>query len=67
MKQHIWTYGQGCLNNCSGHFLNEAACNTTTGSCDKGCKAGYMGKHCEKGLKLLFIYVMHLYTLIYEI
>lgn len=45
------TYGQGCLNNSSGHCVN-ATCNRTTGSCDKGCKAGYIGTICGKVLKL---------------
>lgn len=49
------TYGQGCSNNCSGHCLNDAACNITTGSCDQGCQAGYAGRLCDKGLKLLFM------------
>lgn len=49
------TNGQGCLNNCRGHCLNDAACKITTGSCDLGCQAGYIGKLCEKGLKLFFI------------
>lgn len=49
------TYGQGCLNTCSGHCLNSATCNRTTGSCDQGCQAGYIGKLCEEGFKFLFV------------
>lgn len=44
----LGTYGQGCLNTCSGHCLNSATCNRTTGSCDQGCQAGYKGKLCEE-------------------
>lgn len=49
------TYGQGCSNNCSGHCLNDAVCNITTGSCDQGCQAGYIGRLCDKGLKLFLM------------
>lgn len=42
------TFGQGCLNNCSGHCRNDATCNRRTGSCDQGCQAGYLGNLCEK-------------------
>lgn len=51
----LGTYGQGCLNTCSGHCLNSATCNRTTGSCDQGCQAGYKGKLCEEGFKFLFV------------
>lgn len=49
------TYGQGCSKDCSGHCLNDATCNRTTGNCDQGCQAGHKGCLCDKGLKLFFM------------
>lgn len=44
------TYGPGCLDSCTGHCLNDKACNTTTGRCDAGCKPGYTGEKCDTGI-----------------
>lgn len=43
------TYGYDCLNNCSGHCLNDTHCNKQTGHCDGGCKPGYTNDDCNKG------------------
>lgn len=46
------TFGGVCEHNCTGHCLHDVTCNRTTGSCDQGCKPGYIGKLCEKGFKM---------------
>lgn len=43
------TYGYNCVNNCSGHCLNDSPCNKQTGHCDWGCKPGYTNSKCSKG------------------
>lgn len=43
------TYGAGCVQNCTGHCMNDVTCNKSTGWCDQGCKPGHIGKLCEKG------------------
>lgn len=43
-------YGSGCLKKCSKHCLYDDKCNRTTGTCDAGCKPGYKGALCDKGL-----------------
>lgn len=43
-------YGSGCLKNCSEHCLHADKCNKATGICDAGCKPGYKGELCDKGL-----------------
>ena len=42
-------YGYSCVNNCSGHCMNDSPCNKQTGHCDKGCKPGYTNAFCRKG------------------
>ena len=42
-------YGYGCVNNCSGHCMNDSLCNKQTGHCDRGCKPGYTNAFCSKG------------------
>lgn len=42
------TYGYDCVNNCSGHCLNNSPCNKQTGHCDGGCNPGYTYKDCNK-------------------
>uniref|UniRef100_K1PJI1 Scavenger receptor class F member 2 n=1 Tax=Magallana gigas TaxID=29159 RepID=K1PJI1_MAGGI len=42
------TYGYGCVNNCSGHCLNDSPCNKQTGYCDRGCNPGYKDDKCSK-------------------
>lgn len=37
--------------NCSGHCLGDVTCNKINGRCDTGCKPGYTGDFCDKGLK----------------
>ena len=41
-------YGYGCVNNCSGHCMNDFPCNKQTGYCDRGCKPGYTDASCSK-------------------
>lgn len=43
------TYGYDCMNNCSGHCLNNFLCNKQTGHCEQGCNPGYTGNDCSKG------------------
>lgn len=43
------TYGYNCVNSCSGHCLNDFACNKQTGHCDGGCDPGYTNSGCNKG------------------
>lgn len=43
-------YGPACLYSCTGHCLNDKACNITTGRCDAGCKLGFTGAMCDKGI-----------------
>lgn len=43
-------YGPGCLYSCTGHCLNDKACNITTARCDAGCKTGYAGEMCDTGI-----------------
>lgn len=43
------TFGYNCVNNCSGHCLNNTSCNKQTGQCDKGCNPGYTSGDCNKG------------------
>lgn len=43
-------YGPSCLYSCTGHCLNDKACNITTGRCDGGCKPGYKGEMCDTGI-----------------
>lgn len=53
----IGTFGPDCLYNCSGHCLHNVGddtCNRTTGRCNTGCKPGYIGELCEKGLIAYF-------------
>lgn len=40
------TYGYKCVNNCSGHCMNNSLCNKQTGHCDGGCRPGYTNIHC---------------------
>lgn len=42
-------YGYNCVNNCSGHCINNSPCNKQTGQCDKGCNPGYTNSKCNKG------------------
>lgn len=42
-------YGPGCKYNCSRHCRDGDPCNATTGACDTGCEAGYIGEMCDKG------------------
>lgn len=42
-------YGYNCVNNCSGHCLQNSPCNKQTGHCDKGCNPGYTHSDCNKG------------------
>lgn len=41
------TYGEDCAIYCSGHCLNESACNKETGLCERGCDPGYMNSLCS--------------------
>lgn len=43
-------YGSRCLYNCTGNCLNDETCNITTGECHSGCKTGYKGGICNKGI-----------------
>lgn len=43
------TYGYNCVNNCSGHCLNDSFCNIQTGNCDSGCTPGYSKNNCSEG------------------
>lgn len=43
------TYGYNCVNNCSGHCLNNYPCNKQTGHCDGGCDPGYKNDDCNDG------------------
>ena len=43
-------YGDGCREVCSAHCKNDAVCNHTDGGCPDGCKAGYQGTTCKKGI-----------------
>lgn len=43
------TYGYKCVNNCSGHCMNNSLCNKQTGRCDGGCRPGYTNIHCMDG------------------
>lgn len=53
------TYGYNCINNCSGHCLDDYPCNKETGRCDVGCKPGYTTDNCSKG-NCIIIYTFHL-------
>lgn len=44
------TFGSDCGYNCSGHCIGDIPCNRTTGRCDTGCKPGYTGDLCDRGL-----------------
>lgn len=46
---HEGAFGYNCVNNCSGHCLNNSACNKQTGHCDRGCNPGYTKSDCSKG------------------
>ncbi|XP_065930258.1 uncharacterized protein [Magallana gigas] len=46
------TYGYNCVNNCSGHCLNNSPCNKQTGHCDGGCIPGYTDPYCSKKCSL---------------
>lgn len=50
----IGTFGSDCLYNCSGHCLGDVTCNRTIGRCHTGCKPGYTGELCDKGLIAYF-------------
>lgn len=50
------TYGYNCVNNCSGHCLNNSLCNKQTGHCDRGCNPGYANSDCSKSK--LFTYLI---------
>lgn len=54
------TYGYDCINNCSGHCLNDFPCNKKTGHCDGGCNPGYTNNYCSKGecAFIIIIYVL---------
>lgn len=48
----IGTFGYDCMNNCSGHCLNNSSCNKETGHCDGGCNLGYTNGDCNKGISM---------------
>ena len=43
-----WTFGNDCINNCSGNCLDDSPCNKQTGYCEGGCKPGYTNAVCNK-------------------
>lgn len=42
-------YGTNCRNQCSINCDMIGSCDRVTGNCDKGCKAGWSGIHCDQG------------------
>ncbi|XP_065938543.1 multiple epidermal growth factor-like domains protein 10 isoform X2 [Magallana gigas] len=42
------TYGFDCVNNCSGHCLNNSSCEKHNGHCKNGCNAGYTNLLCNE-------------------
>lgn len=42
------TYGNYCVNNCSGNCLNDSNCNRQTGQCEMDCKPGYTNALCNE-------------------
>lgn len=57
------TYGYDCIDNCSGHCLNNFPCNKQTGHCDRRCKHGYTNSKCSKGQCTILVIVCVKYTL----
>uniref|UniRef100_A0A8W8P115 EGF-like domain-containing protein n=1 Tax=Magallana gigas TaxID=29159 RepID=A0A8W8P115_MAGGI len=53
----VGMYGFDCVNNCSGHCLNDSPCNKQTGHCERGCKVGYINSDC--GTKCVWSYGGH--------
>lgn len=53
--------GKGCStsNQCSGHCLDNAPCNSTTGHCDGGCDSGYLEPFCKKSMCVINFYLLH--------
>lgn len=42
------TYGFDCVNNCSGHCLNNSSCEKHNGQCKNGCNPGYTNLLCTE-------------------
>lgn len=50
-------YGQNCNNQCSINCDMIRSCDRVTGKCDRGCKPGWSGIHCDQGnIDLLSMY-----------
>lgn len=42
-------YGKNCSNQCSINCDMASSCDKLTGECDRGCKPGWSGIHCDQG------------------
>lgn len=42
-------FGLMCKDECSPHCWDPLSCNHVTGSCDGGCKDGWIGSRCRDG------------------
>lgn len=42
------TYGFDCVNNCSGHCLNNSSCEKHNGQCKNGCNPVYTNLLCNE-------------------
>ena len=45
-----WSCGMNCLQRCDTFCSGNASCNHITGICNKGCKQGWNGPLCDKGI-----------------
>lgn len=41
-------YGKNCSNECSTNCDMVSSCDKVTGECDRGCKTGLRGIHCNQ-------------------
>lgn len=59
----IGTFGNGCNNRCSGHYLDNVTCNSTTGHYDGGCALGYVEPFCNRSMyNIILFYSWHRVT-----
>lgn len=51
-------YGYNCNETC-GHCIDKLQCFHVEGTCLSGCKAGYSGQTCKKGICQFYLYIIY--------